>query len=68
MKDLEAHLLRNNFKGMTTPKIAQRMRDIGGEPISLFLKGRTVRCWRIPRFNKQDAPFTTQTKREESPF
>jgi hypothetical protein len=27
-----------------------------------------VRCWRIPRFNKQDAPFTTQTKREESPF
>ncbi len=33
MKDLEAHLLRNNFKGMTAPKMAQRMRDLGGEPI-----------------------------------
>ena len=68
MKDLEAHLLRNNFKGLSSPKMAQRLRDMGGEPISLFLKGRTVRCWRIPRFAKQDAPFTTQTKREGSPF
>jgi len=68
MKDLEAHLLRNNFKGLSSPKMAQRLRDMGGEPISLFLKGRTVRCWRIPRFNKQDAPFTTQTSREGSPF
>jgi len=68
MKDLEAHLLRNNFKGLTSPKMAQRLRDMGGEPISLFLKGRTVRCWRIPRFAKQEAPFTTQTSREESPF
>lgn len=68
MKDLEAHLLRNNFKGLTSPKMAQRLRDMGGEPISLFLKGRTVRCWRIPRFAKQEAPFTTQTSREGSPF
>jgi len=69
IKDLEAHLSRNNFKGMTAPKMAQRMRDLGGEPISLMLKGRTARCWRIPRFDRQDAPFETQTQREQgSPF
>jgi len=69
IKDLDAHLLRNNFKVLTAPKMAQRLREIGGEPISLFLKGRAVRCWRIPRFGKQEAPFDTQTQRTEgSPF
>jgi hypothetical protein len=69
MKDLEAHLVRNNFKSMTHPKMAQRLRDMGGEPISLFLKGRTVRCWRIPRFDRQDAPFETPEQRTTgSPF
>jgi hypothetical protein len=69
IKDLEAHLKRNNFVGMTAPKMAQRLRDIGGEPISMFLKNRTVRCWRIPKFDKQDAPFDTQTQRTQgSPF
>jgi hypothetical protein len=69
MKDLEAHLVRNNFKGMTAPKMAQRLRDLGGEPISLFLKNRAARCWRIPRFNRQDAPFDTPEQRtSRSPF
>jgi hypothetical protein len=69
MKDLEAHLTRNNFKGMTLPKMAQRMRDIGGEPISLFLKNRATRCWRIPRFERQDSPFDTpEQKKSRSPF
>jgi hypothetical protein len=69
IKDLEAHLKRNNFVGLTAPKMAQRLRDIGGEPISMFLKNRAVRCWRIPKFDKQDAPFDTQTQRiQGSPF
>jgi hypothetical protein len=69
MKDLEAHLVRNNFKSMTHPKMAQRLRDLGGEPISLFLKNRAARCWRIPRFNRQDAPFETPEQRtQRSPF
>jgi len=69
MKDLMAHLKRNNFMGLTAPKIAQRIRDLGGEPISLLLKSRTTRCWRIPCFEKQDAPFETHTTRTEgSPF
>lgn len=69
MKDLEGHLKRNNFTGMTAPKMAQRLRDMGGEPMSVFLKGRTVRCWKIPPFASQDAPFDTHTVRTEgSPF
>ena len=69
IKDLEAHLLRSNFKGLTSPKMAQRLRDLGGEPISLFLKNRTVRCWKMPLFAKQDAPFDTpEQKKARSPF
>jgi hypothetical protein len=62
-------LIRNNFKGMTHPKMAQRLRDLGGEPISLFLKNRAARCWKIPRFSRQDAPFETPEQRTtRSPF
>lgn len=68
IKDLEAHLKRSNFMGMTAPKIAQRLRDIGGEPYPLFLKGRTTRCWRMPRFNRQNAPFETPEMKKGSPF
>ena len=68
MKDVEAHLKRNNFVGLSAPKMAQRLRDLGGEPISLFIKNRTVRCWRVPTFKKQDAPFETPEMRQESPF
>jgi hypothetical protein len=61
--------MRNNFKGMTHPKMAQRIRELGGEPISLFLKNRTARCWRMPLFGKQDSPFETpEQKKARSPF
>ena len=68
MKDLENHLKRNNFVGLSAPKIAQRLRDMGGEPLPMFLKGRTARCWRIPNFTKQAAPFATPEMRQDSPF
>ena len=68
MKDLEAHLKRNNFSGLTSPKMAQRLREMGGEPAPLFLKGRSTRCWRIPRFNRQDSPFETPEMKKGSPF
>ena len=69
IKDLEGHLKRNSFLGLSAPKMAQRLRDMGGEPISMFIKGRTIRCWRIPSFDKQDSPFESQTKRStEAPF
>jgi hypothetical protein len=54
IKDLEAHLKRNNFGTLTAPKMAQRLRELGGEPVAitsraarlefgsfLFLKVRT---------------------------
>lgn len=68
IKDLESHLKRNNFTGLTAPKMAQRLRNIGGSPVPLFLKGRTVRCWSVASFKKQDAPFKTSEMREGSPF
>jgi hypothetical protein len=68
MKDLEAHLKRNNFLGLTAPKIAQRIRDMGGEPATLFLKSRSTRVWRIPRFTRQDAPFETPQMKKGAPF
>jgi len=68
MKDVEAHLVRNNMKSLTAPKMAQRIREMGGEPISLLLKGRTVRCWRMPAFGKQDAPFETPEQKRNTPF
>ena len=68
IKDLEDHLTRNNFKGLSAPKMAQRLRDLGGEPLPLFLKGRTTRVWRMPCFPKQEAPFETPTAKKGSPF
>jgi hypothetical protein len=69
IKDLEAHLRRSNFMSLTSPKVAQRLREIGGEPISLNIKGRTSRCWRIPRHTKQDAPFDVpKSEKQGSPF
>jgi hypothetical protein len=68
MKDLDAYLRRNNFTGLSAPKIAQRLRDMGGEPISMSLKNRTTRAWRIPTFAGQDAPFDTPEMKNRSPF
>ena len=68
IKDLETFLRRNNFMALTAPKIAQRLREVGGDPVSMYLKSRTTRVWRMPKFAKQDAPFETPTSREESPF
>ena len=68
IKDLESHLKRSNFTALSSPKIAQRLRDLGGEPTNLFLKGRTTRVWRIAQFEKQDSPFDTPIKSDEVPF
>jgi hypothetical protein len=67
MKDLEAHFRRHNFVALTSPKVAQRLRDLQGEPTVLLLKGRTTRVWKLPQFQKQSAPFDT-AKDEGVPF
>ena len=68
IKDLEAHLKRSSFTSMSAPRMAQKLRDIGGEPISLFLKGRSVRTWRVPRFARQESPFETPEHRKGAFF
>lgn len=67
LKDLEGFLARNKFI-MSTVKIAQRLRDMQGNPHSITVKNRTVRLWRIPAFAKQDAPFDTTLLSGKSPF
>jgi hypothetical protein len=68
IKDLEAHLKRNNFGILSAPKMAQRLRDLGGEPSAIHLKGRTTRVWRLPVFEKQDGPFTSPIDKNSVPF
>jgi len=41
---------------------------MGGEPISLFLKNRATRCWKLPGFVKQSSPFDTPEQKRRSPF
>jgi len=61
-------LKRNNFSGLSAPKMAQRMREMSGEPVNLYLKGRSTRVWTLPRFDKQDSPFVTPEMKKASPF
>lgn len=68
LKDLESYLVRQRFTFMTSPKIAQRLRDMEGSPVSVTIKSRTVRLWRIPSFKRQDAPFHVKIESKESPF
>jgi hypothetical protein len=68
IKDLEAHLKRSNFSGLSLPKISQRLRDMGAVPTSLSLKGRTTRLWKMPVFEKQDTTFDSPTQYDDVPF
>ena len=53
---------------MALALIAQRLRDMEGSPVSVTIKSRTVRLWRIPSFKRQDAPFHVKIESKESPF
>jgi hypothetical protein len=68
LKDLEAFLFRNKYVSLTSAKIALRLRSINGSPTSMNIKGRTVRLWKIPAFEKQDAAFNVQIEQRETPF
>ena len=50
LKDFEAFLKRNKFFEYKTHKIAQRLRDLGGQSRLLRIKERPVRVWAIPAF------------------
>lgn len=67
MKDLEAHLKRNNMV-LTSPKVAQRLRDLGGASHVLWIKARATRVWKIPAFTRQGSPFSTPSEAHNAPF
>jgi hypothetical protein len=71
LKDFESYLKRNKFFEYKTHKMAQRLRDRGGESKLLKIKGRPVRVWTIPSFESGDIDFNKPnfgTKQTEAPF
>ena len=66
LKDLEAFLTRHKFMSLSSAKIAQRLRSLDGKPDSVFIKGRTVRVWKIPAFEKQAESFTVKMASEQT--
>lgn len=69
LKDFESFLKRNRFFEYKSHKIAQRLRDIGGDSKVIKIKNRPVRVWQIPsydivnveidepNFNQHEVPF-----------
>jgi hypothetical protein len=70
IRDLEAHLKRNQFKEYKPHKIAQRLRDINGSATSISIKNRTVRVWVIPAFENIAVDVETPDfgENNEAPF
>ena len=70
LKDFSAHLRKNRFFEYKTHQISQRLRDIGGQPSFLKIKGKSVRVWQIPSFEEVD--MTVEPRNlggdEEMPF
>ena len=71
LRDFEAHLKKNKFFEFKAHRIAQRLRDINGESTVMKIKGRSVRVWSIPSFDKGEVeiePPTFKNATEEGPF
>jgi len=70
LKDFEAFLKRNKFFEYKPYKIAQRLRDLGGESTLLKIKGRPVRVWKIPAYESVELDIKTPDfgREEEAPF
>ena len=71
LKDFDAYLRKNRFFEYKSHKIAQRLRDINGEAVSLKIKGKATRVWAIPVFQVQTGSVPTPelgVTGEEVPF
>ena len=69
LKDFESYLKRHKFFEYKSNKVAQRIRDMGGAHEQFRIKGRTIRCWSIPAFEKVSVDFATKFADEEDvPF
>ena len=70
LKDFEAYLKRNKFFEYKLHKIAQRLRDMGGQSRALRIKGRLVKVWEVPAFDEADVDIKTPSfgSGEGAPF
>lgn len=71
LKDFESFLKRNKFFEYKSHKIAQRLRDRGGDSTVLRIKSRTVRVWQVPAFESGDIEFNSPnfgSEQTEAPF
>lgn len=59
LRDFEGFLKKNKWFDYKSHKIAQRLRDIHGESKVLKIKGRPVRVWSVPAFDKVDVEIKT---------
>ena len=70
LKDFEAFLKRNKFFEYKPYKIAQRLRDLGGDSGTIRIKNRVVRIYKIPAFEAVELDIKTPDfgREEEAPF
>jgi len=70
LKDLEAHLVKANFKAYKTHQIAQRLRDVNGEATQLRIQGKVIRLWKIPAHEQLTGRVAEPSfgKEDEIPF
>ena len=68
LKDFETYLKKNKFFEFKSHKIAQRLRDINGVAVSVKIKGKAIRVWKIPSFTASPDISAPSIKAKEAPF
>ena len=68
--DLETFLRQQKFFEYKSNKIAQRLKDMGGQSDQMWLskKKRPIRVWSIPAFLKIEPDFSSRFDADEVPF
>ena len=70
IKDLMDHLKKNKFYDYKRHQVAQRIKDIGGRPVTLNVKNKPLRVWSIPANFEDDIYIEPKEFKEDekSPF
>jgi len=68
LTDFESYLRKNQFKEYKKNRIAQRLKEIGGESCVIKIKNRTVRVWAVPLEEGFREPLKTPDFSSDVPF
>ena len=68
LKDFETYLRKSKFFEFKSHKIAQRLRDINGVAVSVKIKGKAIRVWKIPSYTASAEIPAPSIKAKEAPF